>query len=121
MKKRQSIILILIAAGAILFSCSPAEKEDLLFFYFESCPSCDNYKLAEEYNEIILLLNKGKDWNAAHYNLITPESAAELKKILEEKGLPDISRSLPLLITGNEYINGYEAIGEKLEQLKKDA
>ena len=37
--------------------------------------------------------------------------------ILTEKELPDISRSLPLLILDNEYYNGYEAIEKILGDL----
>ncbi len=88
-----------------------------MFFYFESCPSCEEYQLAEEYREKIEELNGSKPWRGLSRNLITPESAGELKTILKEKELPDISRSLPLLIIGNEYINGYTAIGEKLDEL----
>jgi len=109
-------LLLLSVAVLILFqSCDRPEPQDLVFFYFESCPSCDEYKIAEEYNEEIQLLNKSRNWNARHYNLISPEAGAELKKVIAEKGLPDISRSLPLLIIGDDYINGYDEIGKRLE------
>lgn len=108
---------LIITLSLILTSCKDQKPRDLLFFYFESCPSCDEYIMAEKLNEEILRLNKKRDWNARFYNLITPESGAELKKILNEKGLPDISRSLPLLIIDNEYINGYDEIEEKLDML----
>lgn len=116
-----SVLFLIIVTIFISTSCSEKETQDLLFFYFESCPSCDDYKLAEDFNNKLDLLNKKGEWNAQHHNLISPEAGAELKKVLGEKGLPDISRSLPLLIIGNEYINGYENIGEKLELLITEA
>ncbi|RDG32734.1 hypothetical protein DV872_07430 [Oceanispirochaeta sp. M1] len=108
-------MILLITMIFISISCSEKETRDLFFFYFESCPSCDDYKLAEDFNKDLLLLNKTSEWNARHYNLIAPEAGEALKKVLGEKGLPDISRSLPLLIIGDEYINGYENIGKKLD------
>jgi len=103
----------------LLFSCfSPAKPaKDLIFFYFETCPSCDDYIMAQKYSQKIVTLDKSRTWKGASYNLITPEAAQKLKSILQDKGLPDISRSLPLLIIGSEYINGYDAIGNKLEEL----
>lgn len=111
-----SIFILLTIMIFISISCSEKKTQDLFFFYFESCPSCDDYKLAEDFNKELLLLNKATEWNARHYNVIVPEAGEELKKVLSEKGLPDISRSLPLLIIGDEYINGYENIGKKLDE-----
>jgi hypothetical protein len=116
-----SVLILIIITIFISISCSEKETQDLLFFYFESCPSCDEYILAEEFSKDLLLLNKKGAWNAHHYNLISSEAGEELKKVLNEKGLPDISRSLPLLIIGDEYINGYENIGEKLEAFMTEA
>ena len=100
--------------GMLIFvtlSCSPkgTDKQDILFFYLETCPSCDDYKKAEELSGLV---GKG-----ASYNVANPENGKILRKVLEEKNLPDISRSLPILIMGEEYINGYEPIEEKLNQL----
>ena len=106
-------LIFLTAAMAV----SAAEKQDLLFFYFESCPSCDQYIMAEDFSEQIEELGEKQEWNGASYNLVNPEGGKELKRVLQEKGLPDVSRSLPLLIIGSEYINGYDEIGGKLEDL----
>lgn len=114
-------MILLIITIFISISCSKKETQDLLFFYFESCPSCDEYKLAEVFNDNLYLLNKKSEWNARYYNLISPEGGEELKKVLSEKGLPDISRSLPLLIIGDEYVNGYDNIGEKLDAFLTEA
>ncbi len=110
-------LIFLTAAMAV----SAVEKQDLLFFYFESCPSCDQYIMAEDFSEQIEELGKKQEWNGASYNLVNPEGGKELKRVLQEKGLPDISRSLPLLIIGSEYINGYDEIGGKLEDLLSKA
>jgi len=114
--------LFLIPALMFMSACVPSSgpAQDLIFFYFETCPSCDQYVMAQDYSEMLTRLNKDKKWNARSHNLITPEAAEQLKITIQEKGLPDISRSLPLLIIGNEYINGYEAIGEKLKELSTE-
>lgn len=113
------LTLLILGFSGTLLSCSSSGKQarDLYFFYFESCPSCDEYIMAQEYGETIKSLDKKRAWNGRSWNLITPEAAEQLKTTLQEKGLPDISRSLPLLIIGDEYINGYDAIGEKLKDL----
>ncbi len=111
MKVKTIISVIIFLAGTL----SAADKEDLLFFYFETCPSCEQYIMADEYSEQIEMMNS---WKGASYNLANPANGKELKKVLQEKGLPDISRSLPILIFGNEFTNGYDEIGEKLEELQ---
>ena len=113
------LFFLFIAMSLGILSCvAPKEpSRDLIFYFFESCPSCDDYILAEEYSGKIDKLNKKNKWNGSHHNLIVPQAADELKTTLKEKKLPDVSRSLPLLIIGSEYINGYQQIGEKLDEL----
>ncbi|MDA3957395.1 hypothetical protein [Oceanispirochaeta sp.] len=110
-------LLLIMTFG--LFSCFSAKEtpQDLIFYYFESCPSCDEYILAEELSGKINNLNKKAKWDGTHYNLIVPQGVDRLKTTLKEKNLPDISRSLPLLIIGTDYINGYDAIETKLNEL----
>lgn len=117
--KNSIITVILILVTILSFTgCDRKTGTDLMFYYFETCPSCEEYQLAELYKDKIGELNGKKQWTGISRNLVSPEAAKELKDVLQEKGLPDVSRSLPLLIMGDEYINGYEAIGEKLEELQ---
>ena len=114
---KKPLLVLLILTLILTLSCSERERVDLLFFYLEICPSCDDYQMAEDFNATIRDLDKRGIWSARYYNLINPEGSEELKKVLREKSLPDVSRSLPLLIVGDEYINGYENIGKTLEKL----
>lgn len=115
----KKIFFVLLFLG--LLSCAPqSEKQDLLFFYFESCPSCDDYKKAVELSESLEIIQKGKTWEARSFNLISKEAKDNMMGVIQEKGLPDISRSLPILIMGNEYINGYDAIEEAIKKALED-
>lgn len=106
------ISLVLALTGA---SCSPSSdsKKEILFFYLETCPSCEDYKMAESLSEMVLEL-KGKAYNVAN-----PENGAILKTALHEKDLPDISRSLPLLLIDKAFFNGYEEIQTELIKLSQ--
>ena len=117
MKKNIPYRSLTVLTLLFLSVCSRVEAGDLMFYYFESCPSCEEYKLAEELGGKVDTLNESDRWEGRSRNLISPDAARELKTVLKEKDLPDISRSLPLLIINNEYINGYEAIGIKLDKL----
>jgi hypothetical protein len=110
-------LLILLTVSSLSCLSSKEPPRDLLFYFFETCPSCDDYILAEEFNEKINQLNKRSEWKGSHHNLVVPENVNLLKETLKEKQLPDVSRSLPLLIIDSEYINGYEQIGLKLDEL----
>jgi hypothetical protein len=111
------VIAILLLLSACLNS--KAEKKDLFFFYLETCPSCEDYILADKLGGEIALLNKGREWNGGSYNVASPKNKSVLQDTLADKDLPDVSRSLPILIIGNEYLNGYEAIKEKIEELSE--
>ena len=119
MNRKQTFLVIFYLLILAYSGCSnnTPKARDLVFFYMETCPSCENYQRAEKLGSRIFNLNKKSQWNGAAYNVANPENGAKLKKILTEKKLPDISRSLPLLILDNEYYNGYEAIEEILENL----
>ena len=62
-------------------------------------------------------MNRTGHWETGSYNLAVPENMPKLKSTLEELALPDISRSLPLLILDESYINGYEEIEKALQEL----
>ncbi len=119
MKLKHSSLVTFYLLTLVYSGCSnnTPEARDLVFFYMETCPSCEDYQLAEKLGSRIVNLNKEDQWNGAVYNMANPGNRTELKRILTEKELPDISRSLPLLILGNDYYNGYEAIAEILEDL----
>jgi len=112
----------LIILAALLSGCSAAgrEKTDLMFFYLEPCASCDEYKTAEKFAGYVLTLDKKREWEGEYWNLVDPEGGKRLKSVLQEKELPDISRSLPLLIIGEEFINGYDEIGSTLKGLLEE-
>lgn len=115
MKYRALSFLLIVLA--FLSSCTPKEPpRDLFFFYFESCAGCEDYEMAEDLAARIKKSAK-KEWNASSYNLVLPEGGETLKDVLEDKSLPDISRSLPILIVEDEFVNGYEKIDETLTEL----
>ncbi len=111
-------IITLTVLTVTLAGCMNQEDQaSLLFFYLESCPSCDDYKKAEELSELLEKMDKSRQWKTGSYNLAIPENMPKLKATLEEMALPDISRSLPLLILDDTYINGYEEIEKTLLDL----
>lgn len=110
-----SLILITLLSVFLLGCCSrnPVEERDLLFFYLETCPSCEDYKMAESLSEIV------KNLKGSTYNVANPENGAVLKTVLQEKELPDVSRSLPLLLIDDNFFNGYEEIQSELKKLNR--
>ena len=115
---RASCLFLILSAGSLLVLLPGCEKNtgkgEILFFYMESCPSCDEYRKAEELSAILQKMDRSRDWDTASYNIAIPENMPKLKDALRDRTLPDISRSLPLLIIDKGYINGYGEIEQTL-------
>ncbi len=106
---------------SLMISCTNhREEKTLLFFYLETCPSCDEYILAEELSQALARMDREMAWNTGSYNLAIPENLQVLKETLKKMDLPDISRSLPLLIMDGNYINGYQDIEKEILQLSAE-
>jgi hypothetical protein len=88
---------------------------DIYFYYSETCPSCEDYQLAKQLES---RLRQGAEkgylpWRRVSFtsnNLLTQQQLVELQELLSEKGLPDVSQSVPIIIVKDELVVGYEEI-----------
>ena len=51
-----------------------------------------------------------KHVSSVSYNIVSPQHVAELVKLVEERGLPDLVNSIPVLVANSSYHLGYEDI-----------
>lgn len=116
--KKITLLLFVLIGISTLSSCGGKEEAvqvaDVHFFYLEFCPDCEDYKTAEKISESVELLG------GSAQNIVSDEDALNLKNILTEKNLADISHSLPLLLVEGSYYVGYEEISKIVESLKND-
>jgi len=116
-KNRIPILIVLLLL--LLSDCIRSEKIPLAFFYLETCPGCDSYIRAEELSGLVEKLNRTRSYAGSSRNMAvgSGEANEELMKAIEDRGLPDISYSLPLLFIGDDYYVGYEDIEKALNLL----
>jgi len=95
---------------------------EIAFFYLETCPSCEDYELAE--NLTLKMENAAKKghfpWKTVTVtsnNVLTQKQVDDLKEYIDSRGLPDVSLSLPLLFVNNEIVIGYEEIEKLIDGL----
>lgn len=112
------------AALCILFGAATGCSNDtdrevttVLFFYEEICPSCDTYQAAERIAGDLAGLNATDRFKADSYNIADPRNRRKLLEALEQRQLPDISRSLPILLVNDRYMVGYDEIREAVDGL----
>ena len=99
--------------GAAPAGCTRSgEPERVAFFYQEVCPSCEDYQRAERIaGRVFTLGRRSRAITAEAHNLLDQPSLDRLEEVLRQAGLPDISRSVPLLVVNDRYIVGYEEMG----------
>ncbi|MDC7223218.1 MAG: hypothetical protein PQJ60_05710 [Spirochaetales bacterium] len=112
MKKVIPLFMLMFLIGG----CAKAPSREIGFFFLETCPGCESYERAGELNGLVILLNgsgeySGRGWNMAFAD---PEGNETLSRMIEERGLPDLSYALPLLFIGDEYFVGYDDIEAEL-------
>ena len=103
-----SLFVLLPATGSF---AEPAGE--LAFVYFESCPSCEEYREAEKIAGMLADLTLP----AGSYNLAIPSGESGFKAFLDRQGLEQEYLTLPLLFEGRETIVGYEEILRRVEEL----
>lgn len=92
------------------------------FFYMESCPSCDEYVLAETIRDTFIeAQRKGYlPWSEVSFsssNILTEGQVEELDQFLRDEDLPAVGLSLPLLVINDSIVVGYDEIEILLESL----
>lgn len=90
----------------------------IAFFYHETCPTCDEYKQAKEIESLLreASVQGYFPWekiSLSSTNVLQEAHLKQLQDFIEEKGFPDVSRSLPVIFVNQELVVGYEEI-EKL-------
>ena len=105
-------------AVALLFGCAEKrEKSEVYYFYEEVCASCD----AEgAFYETVKQKTGDLELPEGHTTIClnTFTSGEETwQQICEERGIPEESRSLPMLITPAGWVSGEETVAENLRHL----
>jgi len=95
---------------------------DIAFFYMETCPSCDEYILADRLKEQLQNAAKRghlpwKTINLITTNVLTQQQVDQLKSYIESHDYPDVSLSLPVIFVNDEIVVGYEEIEKLIEGL----
>ena len=103
-----SLFLLFPVSG---FFAEPAAE--LAFVYFESCPSCEEYRQAEKIAGLLARL----PGPAGSYNLAIPAGESGFKAFLDRQGLEQEYLTLPILFEGRDTVVGYEEILNKVEGL----
>jgi len=97
-------------------------EASIAFFYHETCPTCDEYIKAKEIESLLreAAVQGYFPWekiSLTSTNVLQDEHLQQLKDYIEEKGFPDVSRSLPVIFVNSELVVGYEEIEKLLEGL----
>ncbi len=109
------LLLLFVATG-----CDSGDVVDIDFFYSEVCPSCDTYRKAESIRDTLAFIaQKNRSIAAESHNLIDPAANTALRKEIEERGFPDISNSVPILMIDDKYYIGYDDIEAAIAALPK--
>lgn len=91
---------------------------EIVFFYDEICPSCEDYARAEDIaGQVVSLGRWTQRVKAEAYNAAAEIGSTRLNAYIVQHGLPDVSGSVPLLFVGREYTVGYEEIEAAVAQL----
>lgn len=104
-----STILLLLALSTLYGE----ERAELAFVYKETCPSCEEYRTAQELARKIEALDRP----GGSYNLALPQGLSGFKLFQERHGLSGNPLTLPLLYEGSKFIVGFEAIEGRISEL----
>jgi hypothetical protein len=107
------LLLVMLSAGG----CSKKNPLKISFYYFETCPSCNEYTTAERLSENIAILDKrNRDISAVSRNCLNQEYMDELFDELEKLKIDEFI-DFPVLLLNDTYIIGYDAISKRIGQL----
>lgn len=107
------LLLVMLSAGG----CSKKNPLKISFYYFETCPSCNEYITAERLSENIATLDaRNRDITAVSRNCLNQEYMDELSDELEKLKINE-SIYFPVLLVNDTYVTGYDAISERIGQL----
>lgn len=120
-EKRRIIFLIAVFFAAVLgfrLRVSAVQPLRVEFFYQEVCASCDG---TEEFFEIYDQMfteeeRAGMEVEIATYNVFMESNEEYYRKRAEEQGIPK-GEQLPVLIVGERWVSGYEAMKSTLREL----
>lgn len=97
----------------------------MAFFYRETCPSCEEYILAEQITERVQTAAK-KGWfpwqqvKFTSTNVLGEQQVNELDAFISSHDFPDVSLSLPLFFVNDEIVVGYDEIVLLLDGLLEE-
>ena len=112
-----SLMLIPLIAMMTVSGCDKKESIEILFFYFETCPSCNEYITAERLTEIIATLDaRNRNISAVSRNCLNQEYMDELSEELEKRKIDD-SLDFPILLVNDTYVTGYDAISKRIGRM----
>jgi len=113
------VSLAIVTLVLLFVGCSRPDPIQVSFFCDELCPACDTYKRAASITDRLAWIGKrNKNYSVKSYNLLNPGSEAILRDLIEERGFPDVSLSIPLLFVGDTYYVGYDDIEAAVTELE---
>lgn len=120
-KKRRIVYFFAVLFAAVLgfsFRVLAAQTLRVEFFYQEVCASCDGTEeFFEIYDQIFTEEERaGLNVEIATYNVFMESNEEYYRKRAEEQGIPE-GEQLPVLIAGDRWVSGYEAIESSLKEL----
>ena len=120
-RKRNLIFVAILVSVFVLFcfGCTRGEVTDARFYYLEICPGCESYKTAERIaTRLHGAARRNRLFEAQATNMLDASALPELVSELERRGLPDISRSVPILLIDDRYHIGYEDIEKAIAEIE---
>lgn len=88
------------------------------FFYQEVCATCDGTEeFYEIYDNTFSSQEKAQlNVEIATYNVFLESNEEHYRQVAGEKGIPE-GTSLPVLVAGDQWVSGYDAIEDSLKEL----
>lgn len=112
--------MLLVVSALFFFAWTTAEEDPLRveFFYQEVCATCDGTEeFYEIYNQILTDREKAElNVEIVAYNVFLESNEDHYRQVAEEKGIPD-GTSFPVLVTGDEWVSGYDALESSLKAM----
>jgi hypothetical protein len=110
-----------ICLAVVLLGCTPREPAQAALFYSEICPSCEDYRRAEDLAARLLWVQRsGGDLETRSANVITPEAQEVMDRYIRDNGFPRTLQSLPILFIADRYLVGYAEIEAEISRLETE-
>ena len=96
---------------------------EVQYFYMSPCESCrDGEKFLDFFEETVSGIKDGPDSSEFKVPVInTFKSEDSFVEICDKLGIPSEKRTLPMVVIGDQYIQGQQVIEEELGQFIQDA